>query len=602
MAKKYGPIVDAYKKKSRDRKRRGGDLFYNAGSLLKAIPSGRGKKRKKRSSSSKKSYSPSTTKKNTARKTTTQNQIQEPMTGSEVLSVCIFLAVIVAFFILVSKFGFLLAVLISLIVMTLALIIVTNIESKKGERVAEMEQYLNAEPEETDRSNQIPYIKSLLGELKKHQNIANTSNDPDEVKKHLDCLLGVIDEIMTFDEALLKQAGMTKSNAASAKEDILKVYDAMIAQVGESDEADPSITEQPEEPSVTDEQPKSVVSKDGIVPLKTLLKVATPSKQGLYPHEILMLHYANTYKVGGGNSFQNFWLYQYSVENPQTVLDSLLSRGFLTSGDLKSALERQKVIDLKTELQAIGEKTTGKKAELVERLLNSSSVDSLEAKYSERYYAITEAAAKELEDNEYVLYLHRTKRMSVWDMNYMLFHDNPSHLRYRDILWREFNVQSGEHFKVGDMGLYRNTRLTMYQFLMEENHVKTAFAMLCEVVAYDLSGMGNQEIFNPTTELKKVVLECTIKSCFPYSTSSATIPPAVIEWMADMKEQLGMSEKEFRAALLANFEEIKLFRRIFTNEECVEIVMNEIGNHPRKQAAIYKQAEERLRQEYEALA
>ena len=126
--------------------------------------------------------------------------------------------------------------------------------------------------------------------------------------------------------------------------------------------------------------------------------------------------------------------------------------------------------------------------------------------------------------------------------------------------------------------------------------------MLCEVVAYDLSGMGNQEIFNPTAELKKIVLECTFKSCFPYSTSSATMPPAVIEWMANLKEQLGMSEKEFRDALLKNFEEIQLFRRIFTNEECVEIVMNEIGNHPRKQAAIYKQAEERMRQEYELLA
>ena len=80
------------------------------------------------------------------------------------------------------------------------------------------------------------------------------------------------------------------------------------------------------------------------------------------------------------------------------------------------------------------------------------------------------------------------------------------------------------------------------------------------------------------------------------------MPPAVIEWMANLKEQLGMSEKEFRDALLKNFEEIQLFRRIFTNEECVEIVMNEIGNHPRKQAAIYKQAEERMRQEYELLA
>ncbi len=588
-----------FDKKNADRRKSGQDFFYEFGKALKKMPSGRKKKAKKHSYSSKKSYSASTTKKNTAHKTT-QNQVHEPMTLGEFLSGIGVLLAIVVMFILFFVIGFWKTILLVVGLFIATIVIMVVIDEVKEKRNAEMDKYLGAEPE--DRSNQIPYIKSLLGEIKKHQNIANTSNDPDEVRKHLDCLLGVIDEIMTFDEALLKQAGMTKVNAASTKEDILKVYDAMIAQAGESDEADATITEQPEEPSVKEAPPQPMVSDDGIVPLETLLKMATPSKQGLYPHEILMLHYANTYKVGGGNSFQNFWLYQYSVENPQIVLDSLLSRGFLTSGDLKSALERQKVVDLKAELQAVGEKTTGKKAELVERLLNGCSVDSLEAKYSERYYALTEVATKELEDNEYVMYLHRTRRMSVWDMNYMLFHDNPSHLRYRDILWREFNVQSGEHFKEGKMGLYRNTRLTMYQFLMEENRIKTAFAMLCEVVAYDLSGMGNQEIFQPSPELKKIVLECTIKSCFPYSTSIATIPPAVVEWMADIKEQLGLSEKEFRDALLENFEKIQLFRRIFTNEECVEIVMNEIGNHPRKQAAIYKQAEERMRQEYELLA
>ena len=600
MVKKFISAVDAYKSKSRDRKRRGADIFHTTGQLFKT---GHRRKSKKHSYSSKKTYTASTTKKNTARNPKTQNQVHEPMTGSEFLSVCVFLAIIVVLIILICNVGFLWTILISLVVLTVAIIISVTIESKKAERAAEMEKYLNAEPSQSDRSNQVPYIKSLLTELKKHQNIANTSSDPDEVKKHLDCLLGVIDEIMTFDESILKQAGMTKSNAASVKEDILKVYDIMIAQAGESDNTDSIAVEKPEEAS--EEEPpmaQPAVHKDGIIPLETLLKVATPSKQGLYPHEILMLHYANTYKVGGSNSFQSFWLYQYSVENPQAVLNSLLERGFLVIGDLKSALERQKVVDLKAELQAIGEKASGKKAEIVERLLNSGNSDSLEAKYSERYYALTDVATKDLEDNEYVLYLHRTRRMSVWDMNYLLHNDNPSHLRYRDILWREFNIQSGEHFKAGDMGLYRNTRLTMYQFLMEENRLKSAFNMLCEVVAYDLSGMGNQEIFHPSLDLKKVVMECTINSCFPYSTSSATIPPAVVDWMANLKEQLALSETEFRSSLLENFEKIQLFRRIFTNEECVEIVMNEIGNHPRKQSAIYKQAEERMKQELESLS
>ena len=238
MAKSYGPIVDAYKKKSRARKRSGGDLFYNAGSLLKALPSGRRKKRKKSSYSAKKSYASSTNKKNTTKKSNTQAQVTEPLTGSDVLTLLVFFAIIIGFCILWNKVGFLLAVLISLVLMTIALIITVTIESKKAECAAEIEKYLNAEPEDIDRRNQIPYLKSLLGEIRKHQTIVNTSNDPEEVKKHLDCLLGVMDEITTFDEDLLKEAGMTKANYESARADLLEVYDVMIAQARENSDAD----------------------------------------------------------------------------------------------------------------------------------------------------------------------------------------------------------------------------------------------------------------------------------------------------------------------------------------------------------------------------
>ena len=172
---------------------------------------------------------------------------QEPLTASEFLSVCVFLAIVVALIFLIFKVGFLWTVLISLIVLTIAIIINATVESKKAERAAEMEKYLNAEPEEIDRSSHIPYLKSLLEEIRKHQTIANTSNDPNEVKKHLDCLLAIMDEIATFDDATLKQAGMTKTNYESAKADLLEVYDAMIAQAGESDDADCAIESAQEE-------------------------------------------------------------------------------------------------------------------------------------------------------------------------------------------------------------------------------------------------------------------------------------------------------------------------------------------------------------------
>ena len=598
MAKKKKKTYWGFDKKNADRRRAGQDYFYEFGKALKKMPSGRRKRKStKRYYSSKKSYSSSTTRKNTAYKTTTHTQVTEPLTGSDILTLCVFFAVVVSFCILWSKFGFLLAVLISLILMTIALVITVTIENKKAERAAEMNKYLNVEPEETDRSNQIPYLKSLLGEIRKHQTIVNTSNDPNEVKKHLDCLLGIMDEIATFDEAVLKQAGMTKANYESSRAELLEVYDTMIAQAGENNTEDSSNeqtgAEQPQEQS-------SAITNERIVPLEAYLKVAKPSNQGLYPHEILMLHYANTYKVNGDNRFQSFWLYGYSVEEPQSVLDSLQSRGFLTMGDLRSALERCKVTELKAQLQTLGEKTTGKKAELIDRLLSSGNSEYLEMQFSDRYYALTDAGIKELSENEYVVYLHKTGRMSVWEMNQRLA-NNTANFSYRDFLWQSFNEQAEQHYIDADMGLYRNVRLTMYQFLMEEGKVRTAFGHLCEVIAYDLSSMDNWEEHNPSPELLKLKVESALKYCFPYTGSQASLPPMIIKWIAEMQQKLELSDTDFRMALLEQFEKIHLLRRIFTNEECADIVMNEIGNHPRKLAAIYKQAEERLKQEYERM-
>ena len=128
--------------------------------------------------------------------------------------------------------------------------------------------------------------------------------------------------------------------------------------------------------------------QDGPPPLSVLLKTATPSKQGLYPHEILMLEYAPHFKISN-NSFQNFWYWQYSVTDPQSILDSLFERGFTKIGDLRSVLEKLKLSEIKEELKQFNQKVSGKKSELIDRLLEFGDIAVLNQKYSERYYALT---------------------------------------------------------------------------------------------------------------------------------------------------------------------------------------------------------------------
>ena len=611
---KYKSAVDGYKSKNRDRKRRGADIgsFLGAGISLLGILAMPSSKKKRKKSTNNRSATKSSAAKTNVQKNLTPAETLQGLIGLVVLGIIGAISIEIILNVGFKGFLIFIAVIIALFFAVVFFISWREVNQEEQQREEQ-------EKQEVDE-NQILYLQSLLTNIDKYQAVINNSDNVNDVKKNLDWLLAVMDEIMSYDEETLRSAGMTKSTMPQQKEFVLKNYDIVLEQARErysenhSNKEDISqsntvISEveniMPAEPLTpetdgTSHEPMLQENTDNIPSLESLIKVATPTKQGLYPHEILMLSYASTYKISE-NKFQGFWYYLYSVKEPQSLLTSLYERGFLTIGNLQAAIEKLKVSELKEELLSIGEKTTGKKAELVTRLLEKGNLSFLDQKYQDRYYALTEKGQQELNDNEYVPYLHKTKYISVWDMNYLLNNENPSALGYRDILWREFNTQSGEHFKVGNFGLYRNTRMYMYQFLMEENKYQSAFSMLCEVIAYDLSGLGNNEPLNNDPTMQKFMLEQTIKMGFPYNNSLYTVPPAIVGWMANIKELLNMNDNNFKSALLENFEKISLHRRIFTNEECVEIVMNEIGNHPRKQAAIYRQAEERLRAEFAAM-
>ena len=331
-----------------------------------------------------------------------------------------------------------------------------------------------------------------------------------------------------------------------------------------------------------------------ITTISSLIQNATKSAQGLYPHEILMLSLATKYKTSG-NSFQSFWEHEHHTFNPQTILDDLFNKGFLEIADLRTTLSNLKVTELKEELKNFDLKQSGKKEELIERLIESNNLAYLEAKYPTKYYKPSEKGEKELSDNEYIPYLHRTNYMSIWEMNKLLVENAKQGFNYRDIIWRKFNEESAKHFLNKEFGLYRNVRYNMYKFAMEEDKFDTALLMLCETVAYDLNGMhviGNDIKTNSESYYLKFALE----SAFPFTTSTCRIPPFIVGELSKMQNVFRLKESDFRSKILENFEKFSLPYSYFTNEECADIVLNEVYEHPRKVSAIYKNAEERIRE------
>lgn len=157
------------------------------------------------------------------------------------------------------------------------------------------------------------------------------------------------------------------------------------------------------------------------------LKQSYPSDNGLKIPEILMLNFANNYKANTNNNFQQFWYYDYGVDNPQELLTSLINRNFICIASAKNCLKYLKLIELKNLLKELGLKTNGKKEELIVRIIDNTNDEWLDKKIIERNYELTELGLNELKENEYVMYFHKIKfkyAMSVWWMNHQL-HKHP---------------------------------------------------------------------------------------------------------------------------------------------------------------------------------
>ncbi len=327
-----------------------------------------------------------------------------------------------------------------------------------------------------------------------------------------------------------------------------------------------------------------------VVPIKQRIKGKQPSCDGLYPHEVLVLSYADKY-CESGNDFPGFWWYKYGIKDVQSILKSLESRGYIEKGGIEAAINLEKLATIKDILQKNGLKSSGKKAELISRLVEGVPESVLATAFPRVPYVFTPSGEQILKKYEWIPFIHShaIEDLDIWNLTERV--QTPPYTKYRDKIWSYLNERSIAHAKARDFGLYRNARFEMSEFVATEGKDDLAFKLLCEVIAYDLSGLSNN--FNPQ------YLYMQTKFFFPYESSIITVAPGIISRVTKFQEKLGWDEKELRSNLLAGVS-IPIPYRVFTPEECVEVVVAEIKQDKAKLSKLYSSAEKRFKKEHPA--
>lgn len=305
---------------------------------------------------------------------------------------------------------------------------------------------------------------------------------------------------------------------------------------------------------------------------------AYPSNNGLRPDQLAVLYYARTFTTSQ-TIFQSFWFYDFAIDNVCSVLDMLCKNGFIYISSARESVYKLKVSQLKEFLKESGLKVSGKKEELIKRLLDNCDDEFLESHITDRNYELTELGKQELQENDYISYFIKVKNkygLSIIWMNKQL-HDYPS-MYYRDLIWGEFNRQSVElHNQIikGDYYEYIRLRTRMCEFLLEENNREnTALSLFCEAFNYQVN-------YKAIDDYKKA-----LKIYYYYIDSEDSFDYPVLYDMLHLESfpirslQYCISDNEqvFFDRLKDNFDNYTKNNSIFTSSDLAGIVVSSNNN------------------------
>lgn len=181
-----------------------------------------------------------------------------------------------------------------------------------------------------------------------------------------------------------------------------------------------------------------------VVTFEERKRTTIPSEAGLYVAEILLLEYCS-YGIypKPKNGYPGFWWFEYGIRDIGRALKNLEDRGFIKLTSVRDSVGSLTVPQLKGLLVAHNQTTTGKKADLVERVSKCVSEEELLNAGVVQKYQLTEKGQQELQENAYVPYMHKCPNkttendrfgttFNVWCINKLLGEGDKSN--WKDIV------------------------------------------------------------------------------------------------------------------------------------------------------------------------
>lgn len=325
--------------------------------------------------------------------------------------------------------------------------------------------------------------------------------------------------------------------------------------------------------------------------VKKKKKICNMTRTELTVVEVLLIYYAPTYTTTQ-TAFQSFWFYKYGMKDIDKKLQNFQEQGYITEAEPVESLEYLSVTELKELLKKLGQKISGKKSELVERIKENADSKFFDKNIKIRNYALTEKGQSELNQNEHVIYFHKNNLYELYGINVYwaneLFHKNPLANLRREIekklleemprIREEMNSQSCNRYK-GCTYYF----CTLSNYYIEEKNMENALFFICQSVFYSFNGNG------------VLSYESSVDYDISYDLGFEHFVYLHIDVFKTLYEMMKLEYSDFKQKIISDFYRIIFCDRIISDKDLAELIISKLQGDEKTSNAIFRDTEKRIR-------
>lgn len=201
--------------------------------------------------------------------------------------------------------------------------------------------------------------------------------------------------------------------------------------------------------------------------------------------EILFLWYINNHNIENLN-IAGYWTHTYHL-NYQIVLERLFACRYLEFGTIYDTLSIYKVSELKGFLKAHSIPVTGKKQELINRIIDNCNEKDILSTFSARVLKITQNGQNIIDENDCIIYFHQRSNYFNISIDYVFeMHKKFMNMSKYELAINIFKKECATHLLNRNYGLYRNSIFCISLIYKDMQNYINELEILLQVCYLDL--------------------------------------------------------------------------------------------------------------------